>query len=75
LLTVTVLLADKMNQEQHNSLESYSLLSGIPIRHLIALEAHLLELLNYDLATSEEDIDLFLRREFDGQLLPQTLPE
>jgi hypothetical protein len=42
LVTTSFILAEKFSSEEHNSLETYSLLTGVPIKQLVALEASLL---------------------------------
>ena len=65
LVAVSTLIADKMYQEEHNSLEVYSLLSGIPIQQLATMEANLLFFLNFDISISEEELGKFIKEELN----------
>ena len=65
LVAVSILIAEKMYQEEHNSLEVYSLLSGIPIQQLATMEANLLFFLNFDLSISEEELGKFIKEELN----------
>ena len=65
LVVVSTLIADKVYQEEHNSLEVYSLLSGIPIKQLATMEANLLFFLNFDLSISEEELGAFIKEELN----------
>jgi hypothetical protein len=62
LITVTFLLADKFTHEEHHPIEAYSLLSAIPIKELVTLEAVSLEILEYQLSYDEPEITHFKRQ-------------
>ena len=65
LVAVSILITEKMYQEDHNSLEVYSLLSGIPIQQLATMEANLLFFLNFDISISEEELGKFIKEELN----------
>jgi len=71
LVTVSFLLVQKFSKEEHHSLESYSLLSGIPIKEIINLEAALLEILDFRVVPDEREVENFKRRELEGINLVQ----
>ena len=60
-MTVCVILAEKCYEEEQNTTEAYSLVTGIPIRDLNALEVKLMILMDYRLVLKEEQYN-FLRQ-------------
>lgn len=61
LIALGVLLAEKLySDDEINSLESYSLVTGIPMKELAELEIKMLHHLDYHLMVSEVDVSKLL---------------
>ena len=60
-MTICLLLVGKLHEDQHHPLETFSLLSGIPIKQLVNLEQELLDLLDFKVTVTEEEITSFTR--------------
>ena len=61
LIALGVLLAEKLySDDEVNSLESYSLVTGIPMKELAELEIKMVDHLDYHLMVSEVDVSKLL---------------
>ena len=60
-MTVCVILAEKCYEEEQNTTEAYSLVTGVPIKDLNALEVKLMILMDYRLVIKEEEYSLLLQ--------------
>ena len=61
LIALGVLLAEKLySDDEVNSLESYSLVTGIPMKELAELEIKMMDHLDYHLMVSEVDVSKLL---------------
>ena len=65
LIALSLILAEKCYAEEHNSLETYSLLTGIPIKELADLEVRLMDFMDYRLVIRERDFNMLLAGQVD----------
>ena len=59
-MTVCLILVGKLYEEEHISLETFSLLSGISISQLVAMESNLVDILDFDLIISGDELSKFM---------------
>ena len=52
------MVAEKCYEEEQNSTEAYSLVTGIPIKEINSLEAKLMILMDYRLLITEKEFNL-----------------
>jgi hypothetical protein len=72
LVVVSVILAEKCYEEEETELEAYSLTTGVPIKHLAALEERILTLVDYRLLVREKDFELFAKGDIDSLFLERS---
>lgn len=65
LLTVSLMLAEKVYEDEINSTETYSLLSGITIKDLNTIEAKICKIANYRIIPNEETTRYLMRGDIE----------
>lgn len=60
LIALSLILAEKCYSEEQNTLEAYSLLTGITIKELADLEVRMMTFIDYRLIVRERDFNLLL---------------
>ncbi|CAD8082693.1 unnamed protein product [Paramecium primaurelia] len=62
LLIGAIIIADKILNDQHRSIDRYQLASGLKKQQLIQIEKYFLEILDYNLFISEEKFEQYQKR-------------
>ncbi|CAD8178790.1 unnamed protein product [Paramecium pentaurelia] len=62
LLIGAIIIADKILNDQHRTIDRYQLASGLKKQQLIQIEKYFLEILDYNLFVSEEKFEQYQKR-------------